>query len=484
MTRMLRAVLVTALLGSGAAAASPAGVRAIVDTPPEAFTAPVVPQVSPYLYLNRCTGGCVVHGGTSNDARTQHSSIPPTGDYNIGEFATATGLIGSSADADWAAVVKCMQEVYSPYAITVTDQLPTNVSYTEAIIAGQPGDIGRPIDNLGVAPIAANCAAEDNVISFSFANHHPGSGTTRLLDICWTAAQESAHAFGLDHEYMFTDGTSTCRDPMTYRDDCGGEKFFRNSRAQCGEDAVRDCRCGGTQNSHAMLLNVFGPGTPITAAPHVTIEGPNAGATIAAGQIIHATAGAQRGVAKVELFLNGSQWASLPGAAFGANGQPDSDYALMVPSTVPNSIIDIVVRATDDLGIATDSDPVTVTKGQACTTASDCLQDQSCTAGKCAYPPPPGKLGDACPYSQYCESWECVNTDVGKRCVADCEVDEPASCPANFTCQDLGGGKGACVEVDVAGCCSVAHGAGRSTPWPVFGLGALVLGLALRRRVA
>lgn len=482
---MLRAVLVPALAGSGVAMASPVGVRAVVETPPEAFTAPIspaVPEVSPFLYLNRCSGGCVVHGGTSNDARTQHSSIPPAGDYNISEFADSTGATGAAADADWAAVVKCMQEVYSPYAITVTDQVPINTSYTEAIIAGQPGDIGRPIDNLGVAPIAANCAAEDNVISFSFANHHPGTGITRLLDICWTASQESAHAFGLDHEYVFTDGSSTCRDPMTYRDDCGGEKFFRNSRAQCGEDAPRDCRCGGTQNSHAMLLNVFGPGTPITAAPHVSIVGPGTGSMILGGQIVHATAGAQRGVAKVELFLNGSQWASLPGAAFGQNGQPDADYALTVPTTVPNSIIDIVVRATDDLGVSTDSAPITVTKGQACTAASECLQDQTCTDGKCAYPPPPGKLGDACPYSQYCESWECVATDVGKRCVSDCEVDEPASCPANFTCQDLGGGKGACVEVEVAGCCSVAHGSGRSLPWPAFALSALVLGLALRRR--
>jgi hypothetical protein len=478
---MVRAVLVTIVLASGGiAAAEPRGVRAVVETPVEAFTSPIVPEVSPYLYLDRCTGGCVVHGGTSNDARSHHSSIPPSGDYNVGEFSDATGAIGAAADADWAAVVKCVQEVYSPYAITVVDQVPDNVSYTEAVIAGQPGDIGRPIDNLGVAPIAANCAAEDNVMSFSFANHHPGMGTSRLLDICWTAAQESAHAFGLDHEYVFTDGSSTCRDPMTYRDDCGGEKFFRNSRAQCGEDAPRPCRCGGTQNSHAALLLVFGPGTPITAPPHAVITAPIPPTLITTGQVVHATAGAQRGLSKLELFLNGSRWSVIGGGPFGPNGQADTDYALPIPNAVPNSVLDVVVRATDDLGIATDSEVVTVTKLAPCNDASTCLADQSCTDGKCAYPPPAGVLGDECPYAQYCQSWQCVDTDVGKRCVEDCEVDEPSSCPANFTCQDTGGGKGLCVEVSVGGCCSASRG----TPWGPVALTLCVLAIVLRRRDA
>jgi hypothetical protein len=482
MNRMVRAVLGMLLL-SGVASAD--GVRAVVTTPETAYVvkpvagiAPAVPQISPFLYLNRCIGGCVVHGGSSNDARTQQSSIPTAGDYTIGEFEDATGNVGSAADSDWAAVVTCVQEVYSPYAITVTDQVPLNASYTEALIAGQPGDIGRPIDNLGVAPIAANCAAEDDVISFTFANHHPGMGMTRILDICWTAAQESAHAFGLDHEYVFTDGTSTCRDPMTYRDDCGGEKFFRNSRAQCGEDAARACRCGGTQNSHAMILTVFGPGTPITTPPDAAVTGPAAATTISSSDVIHVMAGAQRGVAKVELFLNGSRWSVLAGAAFGADGQPASDYAFQIPSSVPDSVLDVMGRATDDLGIATDSAIVTVTKGAPCTDASTCLADQSCTDGKCVYPAPAGALGDTCPYSQYCMSWECVETDVGKKCVEDCEVDEPASCPANFTCQDTGGGKGLCVEVAVGGCCSASPG----TPWGPLGCSVIVLGLVLRRR--
>ncbi|MFT3697275.1 MAG: hypothetical protein QM831_29295 [Kofleriaceae bacterium] len=477
---MVRGVLAMLLFASGVEA-SP-GVRAVIDTPSSAYTPkpaagialPEVPQISPYLYLNRCVGGCTINGGSINDARQHDSTIPPAGTYQISEFANDTGMTGAAADDEWAAVVQCMKEVYSPYGITVTDVKPDNVSYTEAVIAGQPGEIGRPVDNLGVAPIAANCEAEDNVMSFSFANHHGGSGDARIYDICWTAAQESAHAFGLDHEYVFTDGSSTCRDPMTYRDDCGGEKFFRNFRAQCGEYASRACRCGGTQNSHAAILKVFGAATPITMPPHVMINGLASGAMTAGA--VHATAGAQRGVAKVELFLNGSRWAVVGGAPFSTTGQPDADYALTIPETVPNSIVDVMVRATDDLGISTDSDVVTATRGSACTDVSQCLADQSCTDGKCAYPAPVGELGAECPYAQYCMSWECVDTDVGKRCVEDCEVDEPSSCPANFTCQDIGGGKGLCVEVS-AGCCSVGGG----SPLTSAGLTLLVM-VCLRRR--
>src|SRR3569833_781056 len=85
MTRMLRAVLVTALAGSGVAMASPVGVRAVVETPPEAFTAPIspaVPEVSPFLCLNRCSGGCVGRGGAAGGARARRAAGPPAGGGN------------------------------------------------------------------------------------------------------------------------------------------------------------------------------------------------------------------------------------------------------------------------------------------------------------------------------------------------------------------------------------------------------------------
>ena len=127
--------------------------------------------------------------------------------------------------------------------------------------------------------LASDCGAIDNVISLSFANAHGSTSVAGcVLNICWTAGQESAHAFGLDHEYAFVaDDRSACSDPRTYRSDCGGQKFFRNEAARCGENVKRACQCTATQNSHAKLLSVFGAGTPITRPRDVELRRAGAG---------------------------------------------------------------------------------------------------------------------------------------------------------------------------------------------------------------
>src|ERR1041385_4421443 len=258
----------------------------VVDTPLAAFATPFEPKISPYLYLNRCTGGCVVHGTQIDDARQNNSAIPSPGDHTITEYeahVNGTKVTGAAADDEWNQVVQCMKEVYSPFNITVTDQKPVGLSYTMAIIAGNPQEVGLDGGILGIAPLASDCSAQDNVISFSFANWE--TAPSRVYNVCWTAAQETAHAFGLDHEYQFSDGTSACNDPMTYRFDCGGEKFFRNKAAQCGESAVRTCRCGGSQNSHVKIRSVFGDGTSIIPAPTCTMTPPTGG-TISNGGVV------------------------------------------------------------------------------------------------------------------------------------------------------------------------------------------------------
>jgi len=257
------------------------------------------PVISPYIYLNRCSGTCTIHGTENDDARQNNSGIPEQGDHIISEYEAYVGgqrVTGTAADAEWNAVVKCMKEVYSPYGVTVTDQKPVGVSYTMAVIAGKSsealGAMGQGI--LGIAPM--RCAPLDNVISFSFANDHANG--ERVNNICWTAAQETAHAFGLDHEYVFSDGTSACNDPMTYRFDCGGQKFFRNKAAQCGEMSARTCSCGGSQNSHIKIRAVFGEGTSLIPAPTCTIMNPTMG-SVSNGAVVTATSGSQRGVARV-----------------------------------------------------------------------------------------------------------------------------------------------------------------------------------------
>jgi len=349
-------------------------------------------QPSPWLYLNRCTGGCTVFGGF-DDARTESSSLPcsgtvtcggggcqctggTAGSYTIEEFKDSRGNIGAAADDEWNQIVQCVREVYSPYNITVTDQVPPNgASHNQGIVAGRPANIGYGSAGIGgIAPGTSECNPRDNVISFTFANIYGGS--QRVYDICAVAAQETAHAYGLDHSYEFEDKSSACTDPMTYRSDCGGQRFFRNRSATCGEFSPRPCRCGGYQNSHMRIRSIFGAGTPITRPPVVSLTSPVDGAQVSNGAVVSATASAQRGIAHVDLWLNGYKWATTKGALFGAAGQAETAYALLFPPDVPDGIIDVVAKAYDDIDVETDSSTITVTKGAPCTSASTCALGQ------------------------------------------------------------------------------------------------------------
>src|ERR1043165_5047696 len=104
---------------SGDPSAPLAGPRLAVPTPLEMFAAPHA-QISSTLYLERCKGGCVVTFG-ANDARAMSSSIPQSpGAHSIVEYRNGAGQTGAQADAEWNALVKCMQEVYSPFNVAVT----------------------------------------------------------------------------------------------------------------------------------------------------------------------------------------------------------------------------------------------------------------------------------------------------------------------------------------------------------------------------
>lgn len=471
---MIKRVLTVALgvMAWASAARAQDGRRITVDTPPARRAGA---PISRTLYLERCKGGCALTMGP-NDARTNTTMLLLVNSATVTEFANSGGQTGALADADWAAIVQCVREVYSPYDVDVTDvKPPAGASYHEAIVAGHPQEVGRAADILGVAPLANDCSAIDNVISLTFANQHTAvSPAVRTLSVCWTAAQESAHAFGLDHEYEFVAGKrSACSDPMTYRSDCGGEKFFRDELATCGENAPRACKCGDAQSSHRKLLSVFGPGTPITPPPTVTLVDPAPGGRL--GGTVTASAGAQRGVARVELWFNGSKWAEHGGVAFGRNGQPNpASYEIAVPSDLPDSILDVKTVAYDDLGARTESQTVTVTKGGPCQSAATCATGQKCEAGKCFWDPPTAELGDACAYAQICKSGLCRDAV----CTQPCSLDVQDSCPPAFTCATAGASSDGVCEVDAGGGCCDAGGG----DWSQIGLGAAALAFAIRKR--
>lgn len=451
-----------------------------VPMPPQAFT-PHAGQISSILYLERCVGGCTVRGASVNDARAMTSAIPNPGTMNaFPEFANHLGETGPAADAEWNALVACVREVYSYYDVQVTDLKPSaGLSFHMNLVSGTPGLIGLPGGTLGISPFA--CSAQDNIISFSFADaHNASTADAYVKDLCWTATHEAGHAFSLEHAWTFADGRSACNDPMSYpTGNCEPQRYFRNEPVICGGFSPEPCVCGPTQTSHLKLTSVFGAGTPTVPAPAIEVVtlAPNA----QLGAFVNASGGSKRGIAKVELFVNGHKWGEAPGAAFGQIGQPNPyTYSIKVPDDLPGGVVDIMVRAHDDIGTSTDSAVVTALKGAPCESADSCAKGQQCEAGKCFWDAPTGELGDACGYAEFCLSGLCQGTAEQQICTQPCIPGVVDSCPTNLTCVESGPGTGVCFLPPDEGGCNASGGA----PWgPVaFGAAGLLLVLGRRRR--
>jgi hypothetical protein len=503
-------LLLVGILGTSAVADRP---RLEVRVVPPVGGVPLAkhaPLTGHTLYLNRCIGGCSIMPGEDDGTGTTIRS-------QIADNAFTMPQANDLSEQEWTDIVQCIKEVYSPFAITVTDVKPAaGVSHATAIIGGNDDDGSNNLGNLlllgaqgqgvgGIAASSGDCSPIPRGVSYTFADNgnvnsfalSTGGGsinpTSRAQAVCWIVAQETAHSFGLDHQFEYIeDKTSACNDPMSYPDgECGGQKFFRNRFAACGvpggadgdQPGPRACRCGANQNSHLKLLSVFGEGASLIGPPTVNIVTPQPStAANSLPGIINVEAGSKRGVNRVELFINGFKWADAPGARFGNQGQPNPGaYAITVPADVPNSIVDIQIKAYDDLEIVGESEIVTVTKGPAggCTSADTCAEGQRCEAGKCFWDPPSGVVGDECTYPQFCLSGICQGTAELKICTQTCVVGLADACPMNLECIATSGASGICFPVEESGCCSTTN---RKTPWAPFLFAGVVLGFIIFRR--
>ncbi len=242
------------------------------------------------IFLNR-------HGGTfaagQSDSAKDITSILDEG------CAAVPGYAGS--DDDWDSVMTCVRDRFSDYDVQIVDDEPAAGDYVEAVIGGRPRDLGLPKAVAGIAPMDTNrCTVLPKAIVFVFAANLPDS--THL--VCEVAAQEIAHAYGLDHQYL-------CEDPMSYLRGCG-QKRFQNVDAACGEYDARDCMCGRDgQNSAQILKDVLGEKDGVTlgaptkdsAPPEVSVVEPADGATLPGGAYVEIVASAEDdvSVSKVEL---------------------------------------------------------------------------------------------------------------------------------------------------------------------------------------
>ena len=423
------------------------------------------PQVSPLLFLNRCPGGCQVSAG-DNDARTNSSTIPDE-DAELSEF--------EHSDAVWDATVACVREVFEPYGVEVVTENPGGQSHHAAVVAGTADELGieLPPDTQGeiggVAPLANDCRPLDNVMSFTFAN----TLQDNPIDLCWTIAHEAGHAYGLEH-------VNACADPMTYLPGCG-TKYFRDEELPCGEFEERDCQCGGTtQNSHAHLTRVLGEGTP-PEPPEVQILNLEADTEVADGEPVTFEARHPRGISRVTLEVNGTEYQERSGNDF---DEGDS-YQITLPQH-PDGVLEIEAVAYNDLGIA-GSDEVTVQKGEPCTSHEQCFAGMECDDGACRFPEPFLEAGEPCEHDRECVSGLCPAAGDERYCSERCDLRASADgCPSGLECVEADDNElGACwPEGALGGCggCAAGRG-GASFPTLVLSLALLcAYGLGRRRR--
>ena len=415
-------------------------------------------DISNVIYINRCVGGCdIIASNSTNDAHANISSIPDN-DTTIGEWA--------HGDAVWDELVACVRETYAPYDVDVVTEEPgTFVSHHEAIVAGDPAEVGYSPDVGGIAVISGDCTPRNNVISFTFANSYPPSA---VLNMCATVAQESAHSFGLDH-------VTVCRDPMTYRTGCG-QKFFRNELLACGEIEERACRCdGNVQNSHAELYDLFGEGTP-PAAPEVELLLPAAEAAVDPGFSIYASASDKRGVSRVDLLINNWRYDEREGH------DPSNPYVFLAPGGLPDGYQHIKIRAFNDLGVMGVT-TARVLLGEPCEANTQCNDGQTCEDGACLWPEPTGEFGDTCDRDIDCLSYLCASDGDATMCSEACFTGVPDTCPSGHQCLSTGGSNGLCWPGGGGGCCSTTRNQGFSWGQLMLFLGVVGTMLIRRRRL-
>jgi hypothetical protein len=168
--------------------------------------------------------------------------------------------------------------------------------------------------------------------------------------IAIVVGQESAHAWGLDHEYK-------CDDPMTYLNWCGNVQF-QDGDYPCGEYSERACSCGGaTQNSYQHIMGIFGPSAPDTQTPLAQITSPNDGAEYESGADFEIAVEVSDDieVTRVTLFVNGESQASDDSSPFGPWPAADT----------PDGTYEFYIEAEDFAGNVGQSDVVTVHVGVA-----------------------------------------------------------------------------------------------------------------------
>jgi uncharacterized protein (TIGR03382 family) len=395
-------------------------------------------NVSHLIYLNSCMpNGCDVYPGEDNSL-THHSSIPSQ------QAHLAAWTWGQT---NWNTLVQCVKDMYAPFDVQVTDQDPgPTVDHFELMVGGNSSDIGVPGAG-GVAPfVPCDGQLQDDVITFVFA-----AETNNLDFLCWAAAQETSHAFGLDHEL-------NAKDPMTYLSPPVKKEGFQDDDASCGEDQPRTCYCGGQkQNSFQYLMDTMGPAhlDPATLA----ITKPADDAWVKPGFTIKADAMSQLSIKQADLSIDGANASSVDAAPL----------VFHAPETLAGGDHVIAVDATD-AAARTFGAQVTVHVTPTCGDGAKCSDGLSCLGGYCL----PGAnvaggLGGDCTTNDDCITGSCGTDGSTHACTAPC--DSGTTCPNGYACVSAGAENVCWPAPSSGGGCSTG---GSAPGLALIGLGALV----------
>ena len=424
------------------------------------------------LFINKCTGGCTVGNGNT-DNRTDKSDI---GHGTLSAFSGGT--------AAWNEIMSCMQSTFSRFNVTVTDVDPGTTAHLEVMVAGLGSQLGMPQGVLGVADnVCQNGVGQctpfmANALVFDFANdsYYQSTGPD---DICATAAQEIAHTWALDHVVDKTDpltynlytGIRQYKDSQVCGSDCqGGQSpFGLNCTGSNDMTSTHTCMAGGaTQNEVQIITGLFGTSAPDTTPPVVSITAPSNNASVMPSFTITANVTDNQFVMSAEAKLDG---ASL-GMAY------SSPFTWKASATLPMGSHHLEVIGTDGKG-NTASATEDVQFGTTCMHDSDCPDmTQVCDHNVCvAGPTSTGGLGSPCTSNTDCASGSCGNDGTSQYCVSNCDL-TASTCPSGFQCLDTGGPAGVCWpgESGGGGCSTSGNG---GAPLMLFGFGALFL---VRRR--
>jgi hypothetical protein len=189
--------------------------------------------------------------GGDDDAPRQRSSVVAA---KRGPATTVKVPGWKGSTKNWTRTVACVQKLFAPFHVEVTDQRPSGDDYVLVAVGGRPGDVGETNQRVGgLAPFSGQVIPRPVVFVFARQLGH------QVTPVCETIGMEVAHAYGLDHAYL-------CKDVMTYLKPCGAKSFV-DKDVPCGERKRRPCADGAaTQNSYQRLMQALGPRKPVPAA--------------------------------------------------------------------------------------------------------------------------------------------------------------------------------------------------------------------------